>query len=205
MSVRSAIIGGMSDNLRVPIAVQERAGEVIAITDEVCSEHLDAEYARLARRLVARLARKRPSPLLRGDIRIWAAGVLYVLAQVNFLFDRSQSPHMSAAELAVAAGAKQTSMANKAAMINRLLNIGLYEPELTRGAMLEHHPMAWIVEVNGFLVDARDFTVRNSKPYAFHLARRIDPSQRRSQEPRSWAAPSARRRAHTQRPPQGHS
>jgi hypothetical protein len=62
---------------------------------------------------------------------------------------------MSTAELAVAAGAKQTSMTNKAAMINRLLDIGVYEPELTRIAMLEQHPMAWIVEVNGFLVDAR--------------------------------------------------
>jgi Domain of unknown function (DUF6398) len=148
-------MGAMSENLRIPVAMQERVGEVIGITDEVCSEWLDAEYGRLARRLVARLARKRPSPLVRGEPRIWAAGVLYVLAQVNFLFDRAQSPHMTAAELAVAVGAKQTSMANKAAMINRLLDIGVYEPELTRIAMLEQHPMAWIVEVNGFLVDAR--------------------------------------------------
>jgi hypothetical protein len=43
----------------------------------------------------------------------------------------------------------------RAATINRLLNIGIYEPELTRVAMLEQHPIAWIVEVNGFLVDAR--------------------------------------------------
>ena len=30
-----------------------------------------------------------------------------------------------------------------------------FEPDLTRVAMLEQHPMAWIVQVNGFLVDAR--------------------------------------------------
>jgi hypothetical protein len=154
-SAGSAMISFMAENLRVPIAMREQAGQVIAVTDDVCTEHLDAEYARLARSLVARLARKRPSPLIRGDARIWAAGVLYVLAQVNFLFDRSQSPHMSSAELAAATGVKPTTMANKAAMINRLLNIGVYEPELTRVAMLEQHPMAWLVEVNGFLVDAR--------------------------------------------------
>jgi hypothetical protein len=145
----------MAENLRIPVAMRDQAGQVIAVTDDVCIEHLDAEYARLARSLVARLARKRPSPLVRGDARIWAAGVLYVLAQVNFLFDRSQSPHMSSADLAAAVDVKPTTMANKAAMINRLLNIGVYEPELTRVAMLERHPMAWIVEVNGFLVDAR--------------------------------------------------
>ncbi|MGZ4234048.1 MAG: DUF6398 domain-containing protein [Solirubrobacteraceae bacterium] len=104
---------------------------------------------------MARLARKRPSPLARGDARIWAGGVLYVAAQVNFLFDRSQTPHLTAKELAEAVGVKQTTMANKAAMINRLLDVGVFEPELMRVAMLEQHPLAWIVEINGLLVDAR--------------------------------------------------
>jgi hypothetical protein len=82
--------------------------------------------------------------------------VLYVLAQVNFLFDRTQSPHISAAGLATAVGVKQTTMANKAGLINRSLGIGMFEPELTRVAMLEQHPLAWIVELsNGLLVDAR--------------------------------------------------
>jgi hypothetical protein len=62
---------------------------------------------------------------------------------------------MSSADLAAAVDVKPTTMANKAAMINRLLNVGVYEPELTRVAVLEQHPMAWIVEVSGFLVDAR--------------------------------------------------
>ncbi len=78
--------------------MQERAAEVIAVTEEVCLKDLDAEYATLAQRLVARLARQRPSPLARGNARIWAAGALYVVAQVNFLFDGTQSPHMTAAE-----------------------------------------------------------------------------------------------------------
>jgi hypothetical protein len=151
----SAIIDGVAETLRIPLSMRERADEIIAVTDEVCLRGLDAEYARLARRLVARLARKRPSPLVRGETRIWAAAVLYVLAQINFLSDRSQSPHMPAKELAAAVGVKQTTMANKAAMINRLLNIGIFEPELTRVAMLEQHPLAWIVELNGLLVDTR--------------------------------------------------
>jgi hypothetical protein len=46
-------------------------------------------------------------------------------------------------------------MANKAALIAKTLDLGMFEPDLTRVAMLEQHPMAWIVQVNGFLVDAR--------------------------------------------------
>jgi hypothetical protein len=37
----------------------------------------------------------------------------------------------------------------------RTLNPGVLEPELTRAAMLEQHPLAWLVEVDGFVVDAR--------------------------------------------------
>lgn len=141
--------------LKVPRAVLAFALSIVEVTDDVCASHLDAEYGQLARRLVEQLARKRPSPIVRGDARIWAGGVLYVLAQVNFLFDRTQTPQMTAGELAAAAGVKQTTMADKAGMINRLLDVGIYEPGLTRVAMIAQHPLAWIVEVDGLLVDVR--------------------------------------------------
>lgn len=46
-------------------------------------------------------------------------------------------------------------MANKAGQILKLLDVGVYEPELMRRSMREQHPLSWVVEVNGFLVDAR--------------------------------------------------
>jgi hypothetical protein len=144
-----------ADALRIPNAMLDRAQAIMEVTDAACREHLDDEYGRIARRLVARLARKRPSPLTRGDARIWAAGVIYAVGQVNFLFDPTQTPHLTAKQLAKRLGVVQTTMANKAGLVNRTLAIGIFEPELTRVAMLEQHPMAWIVAVDGFLVDAR--------------------------------------------------
>jgi Domain of unknown function (DUF6398) len=141
--------------LRVPPAMRDRAQAIIDVTDAACRVHLDDEYARLARILIARLARKQPSPLARGGERIWAAGVIYAIGQVNFLFDRSQTPHMTADQLANALGVVKTTMAQKAGLINRTLALSVFEPELTRVAMIEQHPLAWLVEVNGFLVDAR--------------------------------------------------
>jgi hypothetical protein len=79
--------------LRVPVALRRRAREILAITDQACAACLDDEYAELSRRLVARLARKRPWPLARGEARIWAAGAIYAIGQLNLLFDRSQKPH----------------------------------------------------------------------------------------------------------------
>ena len=61
------------------------AEEIAAITDRLCAEHLDAEYGALCRKAIARLARKRPSPLLRGEPRTWAAGIIYTIGMVNFV------------------------------------------------------------------------------------------------------------------------
>jgi hypothetical protein len=141
--------------LRIPAALRGRAREILAICDQACTRQLDDEYAHVCRQLVGRLARKRPSPLMRGDTRIWAAGAIYAVGQVNFLFDRSQQPHMTANQLAACLGVVKTTMANKAALINRTLNIGIFEPGLTTTAMLEQHPLAWLVEVDGLILDAR--------------------------------------------------
>jgi hypothetical protein len=141
--------------LRIPAALHGRAREILAITSRACIEHLDDEYARACRELVGRLARKRPSPLMRGDTRIWAAGAIYTVGRINFLFDRSQRPHMTADELAARLGVVKTTMANKAALINKTLSIGIFEPDLTTATMLEQHPLAWFVEVDGLIVDAR--------------------------------------------------
>ncbi len=141
--------------MRIPVALRERTAQIVAIAGEACGELLDDEYGNLCRQLVARLARKRPSPLARGDTRIWAAGVIYAVGQINFLFDRSQEPHLTADQLAGHLGVLKTTMANKAGLINKALNLGAFEPQLTRRRMLEQHPLAWLVEVNGLIIDAR--------------------------------------------------
>jgi len=79
------------DELNISKATGPVAEEIIGITEEVCAKLLDAEYASLARQVVAKLARKRPSPLLGGRRVTWAAAVVYALGQVNFLFDSSVS------------------------------------------------------------------------------------------------------------------
>jgi hypothetical protein len=128
--------------LKIPRAMRPRVAEIFAITDELCGACLDREYAELSRELVARLARKRPSPLARGEVRIWAAGALYALGQINFLFDRSQQPHLTADQLAGQLGVVKTTMANKAATIRRTLDLGYHEPGLTRRSLYDNPPLA---------------------------------------------------------------
>ena len=142
-------------SLGVPVAVRPAVAAIVAGTDAYCGRHLDREYGDLCRRVVGRLGRKRPSPLVRGDARIWAAGVIYTVGSLNFLFDRSQTPYRRADDLAAELGVAKSTMANKAARIRTLLGLGWFDSELMRRSLLEQHPLAWLVEVNGVIVDAR--------------------------------------------------
>ena len=141
--------------LRVPAAIQPSFDEIVSVTNAFCNEHLDAEYAELCVKVAAKLARKRPSPLARGDRRIWAAGIVYAVGRVNFLADPSQHPHLRTDDLADLLSVKQTTMASKGRLIMDTLRIGLMDPEYTRRDMVDRNPMAWLIQVNGFIVDAR--------------------------------------------------
>jgi Domain of unknown function (DUF6398) len=144
------------DELRVPTAMRGYVGEILAITDRVCSEHLDGEYAELCRRLVAKLARKRPSPLARGTLRTWAAGAIYAVGSNNFLFDPSQIPHLSADRLSELLGVPKSTMAAKAKRIRDALGLeACADVEFCRRELLADHPLAWLVQVDGIIVDAR--------------------------------------------------
>jgi len=141
---------------RVPSTVREIFDDVAARTDAFCRRHLDEEYAHLCTALTAKLARKRPSPLTRGERDIWAAGIVYAIGRVNFLADPSQTPHLRTEELARLWGVKQTTMTNKGRLIMDSLRIGLMDPEFSRRDMIARNPMVWLLQIDGLLVDARD-------------------------------------------------
>lgn len=144
-----------TDPMRIPVRLRHDVEQIFTITDPFCAEHLDAEYGALIRKLVAKLARKRPSPLARGDLRIWAAAAIYTIGSVNFLFDRTQRPHLTGDDLSALTGVPKSTLANKAKLIRDTLRIRQMEPEFCRRELLESSPTAWLIEVNGYVVDAR--------------------------------------------------
>ncbi len=148
------------DHLNVPHAVRPYADQVVAVTDAVCLEHLDIEYADLCRAVVGKLGRKRPSPLLRGDLRIWASGVVYAVGQLNFVFDPAQTPHATADQLSGWLGVKKTTMANKARSIRSTLKLSHADSEFIRRDLVDASPLTWLLEVNGMLVDIRHAPAR---------------------------------------------
>ena len=139
----------------VPKAVQDTYAAIVKLTDVFCQQTLNAEYAALCRSLAATLARKRPSPLVRGQLETWACAIVYALGTVNFLFDRSQTPHISAEELCAAFGVSKSSGANKAKLIRDMLHMSQFDATWFLPSLIEESPIAWLIEVNGLIVDAR--------------------------------------------------
>jgi hypothetical protein len=140
----------------VPVAMQPVYAGIAALTDSVCRQHLNDEYATLSRELAAALARKRPSPLGGGKSEIWACGIVYALGAVNFLFDKTQTPHMRADALCAAFGVSQSSGANKAKQIRDLFGMYQFDPRWCLPSLVGENPMVWMLEVDGLIQDVRD-------------------------------------------------
>ncbi len=139
----------------VPKKMQATYQAIVSLTDAFCQEHLTDEYAALCRKLAAKLSRKRPSPLERGRPKSWAGAILYTIARVNFLFDSSQTPHLSAGQLCKLFGVSQGTASAKSTQIMDMLDIVQFHPEWSLPSQLDNNPMVWMIQVNGLIVDAR--------------------------------------------------
>lgn len=140
---------------REPATMRERFDDVVARTDAVCRQHLNEEYAQLCRRMAAALSRKRPSPLQSGQAESWACGIVHAVGSVNFLFDRSQKPHLTAQQLCALFGVSQSNAAAKAGQIRKILDLMPFHPEWSLPSKMEDNPLVWMISVNGLIMDVR--------------------------------------------------
>lgn len=140
----------------MPANIQPRFDDVVRLTDDVCNSYLSDEYAVLCRELAAALARKRPSPLDRGHTETWACAITYTLGAINFLFDPSEIPHVSARDLCSKFGVSQSTGAARSKQIAQLMRIGPLDPRWCLPSKLNDNPVAWMISVNGIVVDARE-------------------------------------------------
>jgi hypothetical protein len=144
-----------ADPFRVPAKMRVRYDQIVALTDVFAREHLNEDYVELCRRMAAALARKRPSPLDKGQAHVWAAGIVYTVGWVNFLADPSHQPHLPTARLAELLEVGQSTLSAKLGEIRKVLGLVRLHPEWTLRSMLMENPLVWFADVNGVPVDLR--------------------------------------------------
>ncbi|MBM4093078.1 MAG: hypothetical protein FJ276_27270 [Planctomycetes bacterium] len=128
---------------------------IVQMTDAFCQDHLNDEYALLCRNLAATLARKRPSPLLRGRLETWACGIIRTIGWVNFLDDSSQEPHLKLPFIDRAFDVAESTGQGKSKLIRDMLKIGTFDPKWTLPSRMDRNPRVWMLSVNGFIIDIR--------------------------------------------------
>lgn len=138
------------------VQTDESSGVIIGLIDAFCKAHLNEEYAVLCRRMAEKLARKRPSPLLHGSPYSWASGIVRAVGWVNFLHDKSQSPHMQLRDVDAAFGIGESTGAAKLAAIRKMLKLYQLDPNWSLPSRLDDNPMVWMLNINGLMMDIRD-------------------------------------------------
>ena len=126
-----------NDDKKIIIMETEKQKQLIKMVSEFSDEYLDDEYKALNIRLVEKLGRKREVPFKRGKIENWASGIVYTIAQLNFLFDSSFEPVITADDICNFFNTKKSTAANKARDIRKLLNLKLGDEEFSSEIVIE--------------------------------------------------------------------
>jgi hypothetical protein len=132
--------------------VQQRKEALIVMTDGFTDHYLDEDYKMLCRKLIEKMSRKRQVPFLSGRLDIWAAAVVYALGQVNFLFDKSFEPYVSATDLCDYFGTSQSTTSQKAKIIRDMFKMRYFDEEFSTKRMQKENPLNEFVMVNGLIV-----------------------------------------------------
>ncbi len=143
---------------------------IVRLTDDFCQRHLDQEYAELARKMAASLARKRPSPLRNGAPETWACGIIYALGKVNSLFDKTRTPHMKADELCRLFGVSGSAGSAKARRIMDILKIRLTDPKWHRPGKTKQGKQFLLAEIDDFELEVE--MLKNSEEFMAFLDER---------------------------------
>src|SRR5438876_5593819 len=77
------------------------------------------------------------------------------LRMVNFLFDSSQTPHISASQIWEYFELSSSTMQAKSKQIRDLLGMYPMDPDWSTPSMVDKNPLIWMLEVNGLIIDVR--------------------------------------------------
>lgn len=99
--------------------------EVSELVESFCKRYFTGELTACALRLCDKLGCIRKLDITRGNKEIWAASIVYVIARVNFLFDKANNNFITADIICDFFDTKKTTTGNKATNIEKALNIGI--------------------------------------------------------------------------------
>ena len=142
--------------IRVPVVLWDRYQEITALTDSVCKECLTDEYEMLCRDMTAAICRLTSTPIESGRASIWASGIAFAVARINFAFDDPDGPQITRNQLCERFRANPRTSSERASTIMKLLKAVDGDPRWWCPSRMENNPRAWYVRVDGIFADIRN-------------------------------------------------
>ncbi|TMA95891.1 MAG: hypothetical protein E6J74_10295 [Deltaproteobacteria bacterium] len=117
---------------------QARIDEVKALLVEFSKQHLASapDVVSYIEKLWDQIGRKRSYVITGGTKEVWASAVVYVIARLNFLFDKARPNYLTADTICGHFGTKKGTVSARAAEIEKACRIrvgheGLCRPEIS--------------------------------------------------------------------------
>jgi hypothetical protein len=150
----------------IPATMRADHDAIVALIDQFSRDRLNEEYRLTCRKLAGVLARKRPSPLVNGTPAAWACAIVRTIGWVNFLDDKTQTPHAKMTEVDKAFGVSSGTGQTRSKVIRDMLKIYAFDRTWTLPSRVASNPNTWLVQVNGMILDVR-FLPREIQEEAF--------------------------------------
>ena len=122
----------------IDLKKQARIDEVKALLADFSKQHLARapDLAGYLEKLWEQIGRKRNYVITGGTKEVWAAAVVYVIARLNFLFDKASPNYLTADTICGHFGTKKGTVSARAAEIEKACRIrvgheGLCSPEIS--------------------------------------------------------------------------
>ena len=114
---------------------KQRLAEIKSLVQQFCQKYLNDEYQGYAFNLCDALGRKRKIDISRGEKKIWAAAVVYVIGQLNFLFNKNHEWHIAHDTINEFFDTSKNTVGTKASAIEKACNLsrniqGFCSPEI---------------------------------------------------------------------------
>lgn len=145
--------------------IEEKMQKLIKMTSDFCDVYLDEDYKRLCEKLIRKMSRKRIVPFLSGRIEIWAAAIVYAIGSINFLFDRSFKPYVSAEDICNYFNTSKSTTSQKAKVIRDMFKLKHWDERFSTMHMIENNPLSNLVMLNGLIVDIRSLPAEIQELY----------------------------------------
>ena len=121
--------------------------QLLRLTSDFCRQRLNEEYEELCKKMILKMSRKRQVPFLSGKPATWAAGIIYALGQINFLFDKSKQPNTTRDELCAFFGVSKGTASQKAKRIREMFRLTYFDDEFSTEDVTTRNPLMAMAEL----------------------------------------------------------